>query len=130
MKLADYEHVIDLTGSAAFARSAANRICTIAELPALLDTLLPCILRGNAMKQLTRTDDGTVYLLLTNNSGVSRTVADGEVFLKEAAEVVTVQTKNDQKLSMCEGDSEIHRDEDGIYHVEIPAGGWFFGRIH
>lgn len=130
VKLADYEHVIDLTGSAAFARSAANRICTIAELPALLDTLLPCILRGNAMKQLTRTDDGTVYLLLTNNSGVSRTVADGEVFLKEAAEVVTVQTKNDQKLSMCEGDSEIHRDEDGIYHVEIPAGGWFFGRIH
>ena len=57
-------------------------------------------------------------------------MADGEVFLKEAAEVVTVQTKNDQKLSMCEGDSEIHRDEDGIYHVEIPAGGWFFGRIH
>ncbi len=129
VKLEEYDRVIDLTGSVAFAKSAADRVCTIEELPTVLDTLLPCVLRGNAMKQLTRADDGTVYLLLTNNSGVSRTVADGEVILQEAAEVVTVDTKNGQKLQMCEGDSKMHRAEDGRYYVEIPAGGWFFGTI-
>lgn len=123
----DYAYVVDLTGSADFAKKAAAQVCAIEDVPALLDALLPCVMRGNAMKQLTRTKDGTVYLLLTNNSGVSRTVADGEILLPDAAETVTVQTKNEQTLTMLEGDGTISRGEDGLYRVEIPAGGWFFG---
>ncbi len=129
VRLADYKWVIDLTASDAFAKTAAGHICTIEDVPALLDELLPCVLRGNAMKQLTRTDDGAVYVLLTNNSGVSRTVAEGEVLLPKAAETVTLRTKNDQKLTMLEGDSAIHLSDDGQYHIDLPAGGWFFGTI-
>ena len=129
VRLADYKWVIDLTSSDAFAKTAVGHICAIEDVPALLDELLPCVLRGNTMKQLTRTDDGTVYVLLTNNSGVSRTVAGGEMLLPEAAETVTLCTKNNKKLTMLEGDSTIHLSDDGQYHIDLPAGGWFFGTI-
>ncbi|MBE6611594.1 MAG: glycosyl hydrolase 43 family protein [Ruminococcaceae bacterium] len=103
VKTDDYQWFIDLTGSDSFAKKAAGKICSVDEAGVLLDEALPCTVRGNGMKQFTKTDDGTVYVLFTNNSGVIRSVADGEVLLKEAAEVLTVMTKNGQSLQMLEG---------------------------
>ena len=129
VKVDDYRWFIDLTASSSFFNKVGGKICAIDDIDTLLDNLLPCIIRGNAMKQFTQTDNGTVYVLLTNNSGVERTVANGEHLLKEASETLTVQTKNGQVLQMLEGNSLFHRNDSGLYYIEIPAGGWFFGTL-
>lgn len=128
LKAERYSYLVDLTGSESFAQKHADRICSIEQVQQLLDESLPCLIRGNAMKQLTRREDGTVFVLLTNNSGVERTVADGEKCIASAMETVTLQPKAGRQLRMLEGDSAVSC-ANGVYHVQIPAGGWFFGRI-
>ena len=123
-----YQYLVDLTGSESFRQKYAERICDIEQVQKLLDESLPCVIRGNAMKQLTRRKDGTVFLMLTNNSGVERTVADGETQIPSAAETVTVQVRDGRQLHALEGDGTVSC-AGGVYHVQIPAGGWFFGRI-
>ena len=120
--------LVDLTGSGALSQRDPDKICAAGELSGRLDALLPCAVRGNAMKQLTRTDDGRYYLLLTNNSGVVRTVDRGDEFLAGAAETVSVETKNGLSLTGLEG-AAVRLDDHGTYRVELPAGGYFFGRI-
>ena len=45
------------------------------------------------MKQFTKNAEGTVYMMLLNNSGIERSVAKGEILLPEATENVTLNTK-------------------------------------
>lgn len=123
-----YEYLVDLTGSDAFAKTYAHKLCRPEDVPTLLDSLLPCSIRGAAMKQLTRRADGTYHLLLTNNSGVSRTVAHGEHLLPEAATAVTVTPKDNRSLTVLAGNGSLTRDRD-LYHAEIPAGGWLMCRL-
>jgi hypothetical protein len=125
---AAYEYLVDLTGSESFSGQYARRICAPRDVPALLDRLLPCSFDGAALKQITRRADGVYYLLLTNNSGVLRTVADGERTLPEADTVVTVAPKDGLSLTLSEGNGRLTRDG-GRYLAEIPAGGWMMCRL-
>lgn len=126
---AAYEYLVDLTGSAAFARAHGEKICAVEDVPKLLEKLLPCTCTGGAMKQLTRRADGSYCLLLTNNSGVEQSVANGEILLPEAASTVCVEPKVGLALQPAEGNGTLHRNDDGSYTVELPAGGWFFGLL-
>lgn len=126
----DYDILIDLTGSAEFAQKHREKLCDIAGIADRLNTVLPCVIKGGAMKQLTRTADGNYYILLLNNSGVERTVANGERLFAEAESSLTVSCKNGMSISALEGDGVLELDDGGVYHVRIPAGGWFFGRIN
>ena len=123
-----YDWLVDLTGSADFARTHADRICRIEDVTVRLDELLPCVVSGNAMKQLTRTQDGRFYLLLTNNSGIVRTAERGDECLPDATEHLSVTVKGGHILDRLEG-SPLSVDEHGIYHTDIPAGGYFFAVI-
>ena len=123
-----YAYLIDLTGTDAFAKVHANKLCQIEDVPALLDRLLPCTFRGAAMKQVTCCTDGTYNLLLTNNSGVSRTVAQGEQLLPEADTTVTITPKNNRGLTVLAGNGYLALDKDR-YRAEIPAGGWLMCRL-
>ncbi len=125
----EYRYLVDLTGSDEFAKKHRDRICAIEDVAALLDGCLPCVVKGNAMKQMTRTEDGRVYVLLTNNSGVDRSVAGGERMIAEATETVTIETKNGETLHVLEGDAMVSCDTQEVYHIAIPAGGWFFGTL-
>ncbi len=126
---AAYEYLVDLTGGSALARSYGKKLCAVEDVPALLTKLLPCGCTGGAMKQFTRRADGSYCLLLTNNSGVQQSVAGGEVLLPEAASVVRVEPKAGLALQPAEGNGTLHRNDDGSYTVELPAGGWFFGLL-
>ena len=128
LKADQYQYIVDLTGSESFAKKHADRICDIDQVQKLLDKCLPCVIRGNALKQLTCRKDGTVFVMLTNNSGIERTVAGGETRIASAAETVTVRVRDGRQLHALEGDSTVSC-AGGVYHVQIPAGGWFFGRV-
>ena len=80
------------------------------------------------MKQVTCCTDGTYNLLLTNNSGVSRTVAQGEQLLPEADTTVTITPKNNRGLTVLAGNGYLTLDKDR-YRAEIPAGGWLMCRL-
>lgn len=125
----DYEYFVDLSGSDEFARKYSSKICKAEDVPELLDRILPFSAKGGAMKQLTRLRDGSYYLLLTNNSGVERTVANGERFLKEADSVVDIAIKEGLSLIKLEGKGEVHIKNDGMYFAEIPAGSWILCKI-
>ena len=122
----EYEYLVDLTGGR-LSLPNRDRIITPDEVPAVLDRLLPVTFDGAAQKMVTRTKDGTYYLMLLNNSGVVRTVAGGESLLREADSTVTVTIKGGRQLRLLEGDGHMEKREDGRYAVTVPAGGWFFG---
>ncbi len=123
-----YPYLIDLTGSPSLAARYPGKICDIRQLPELLDKLLPCKITGSAMKQINRNEDGSYYIMLLNNSGVERSVAEGESLLRAADSTVTVQPKPGLTLEMLEGNAAITNTESS-YHVHVPAGGWFFGKL-
>ena len=81
------------------------------------------------MKQYTQASNKRSYVLLTNNSGVVRTVAHGDEFLPEATEMVSLAVTEHRKIERLEG-SVLSCDEHGIYHTSIPAGGYFFGVVN
>lgn len=124
-----YRYIVDLTGNAEFARLNSEKICQVDEVATILDSLLPCSIAGNVMKQFTKVSDNRFYILLTNNSGVVRTVEHGDEFLPDASESVSIKVTKHKKIERLEG-SNLSCDEHGIYHTAIPAGGYFFGVIH
>ena len=125
----DYAYFVDLTGDAAFAAQYRGKIIGIDEVPARLDALLPCTFDGSALKLVSSAADGGYYVLLLNNSGVCRSVADGETLMPGEGTTVRVSVKGERSLTLCEGDASLSRGDDGVYTVDIPAGGWFFGKI-
>lgn len=124
-----YRYLVDLTSNKEFALHHSEKICQIEEVPAILDSILPCTVKGNVMKQFTQASDKRYYILLTNNSGVVRTVAHGDEFLPEATETVSLAVTEHRKIERLEG-SVLSCDEHGIYHTSIPAGGYFFGVVN
>ncbi|MGI6172277.1 MAG: hypothetical protein ACOYI8_00045 [Christensenellales bacterium] len=121
----EYAYIVDCTGTGKY----RDVECEVEDVGTLLDKILPCKVRGSVMKQFTRTDDGTVYLMLLNNSGVERTVEHGERLLPEAAQSAAIQTRDGKHLRVLEGDGKLVRCGEGEYRVDIPAGGWFFGIV-
>ncbi len=126
--LTKYDYLVDLTGSPAFAQKYKNKICEARDVQTLLDNLLPCTVRGNSLKQFTRNNSGTCCVMLTNNNGVIRSCEKGEVMLPEATETQAITVKDGRSLIALEG-APLTLDEQGVYHTEVPAGGYFFGKI-
>ncbi len=118
-----YEYIIDATSSSKLAQKYGYKICSIDDVPMLLDKLLPCVVRGAASKQFTKREDGNYYMLLLNNSGVMRTIAKGDEFLPEATEVLDITPKAGFNVKALEGNSKLIKTENGL-KAEIPAGGW------
>ena len=125
---AAYDYLVDLTGSSALAAAFPGKVCTVEDVPGLLEKLLPCTCTGGALQQLTRREDGSYYLLLTNNSGVVRSVEHGEQFLEEARGVVRVQPKPGVSLQKEAGSGSLSCCGTG-YVADIPAGGWLLARL-
>lgn len=123
-----YTYLVDLTGNPEFAAKYANKICPAEDVPMLLDKLLPCKVTGGLHYLVNQVADGSYYLMIFNHSGVSRTVAEGEHLLHEEDKTVTVTCKDNRKLTALESDGTLSY-ENGIAHVTVPAGGWFFGKF-
>lgn len=125
----DYDYFVDLTGSSSFAAAHAGKCVSCEEVPALLKRLLPCsIAEGHALMQLTDAGNGSFYLLLTNNSGVERTVEEGEQLMPEARAELKLDCAPGKHLIPLEGDASLHIDG-GEIRISIPAGGFFMGRL-
>ena len=129
LKAENYDLIVDLTGHDSLKRAFPDKVCAPDEAAARLDGLMPCRVSGYGTKQFTRTADGKVYMLLLNNSGVLKSVDEGERLIQEARETLTVETKPGERLEPLEGDARLEVFGNGHYAVTIPAGGWFFGRL-
>lgn len=125
----DYCYLVDLTDSVAFAYEYGSKICQVEDVPKLLEGLLPCSVQGGAMKQFTRRSDNSYYLLLTNNSGIERSVEKGERVMREADSTISVRIKEGFSFLKECGEGTIHRISDKEYVVELPAGSWFLGSL-
>ena len=72
---------------------------------------------------------GEQYVLLLNNSGVARSVADGETFLPEGDICVGLTLSGGKTLCQLEGNGSAVMGDADMYHVTIPSGGWFFAKF-
>ena len=81
------------------------------------------------MKQYTKNAEGTVYMMLLNNSGIERSVANGEIRLPEATETAVIDLKDMKNFKALETDGEYKVLESGKIEVTIPAGGYFFASM-
>ena len=125
----DYQWFVDLTGGASLSRQYPERICKPEDVDEILNKSLPCSVQGNAMKQFTRNEKGEIYMLLTNNSGVERSVEKGETLIAGASEEISIRMNISRKIIPLEGGGRLSEEEDGLFHVTIPAGGYFFARF-
>lgn len=127
--IGQYPILIDATGNPEFAREHADAIIDCRRARTVIDELLPVKKWGGCSMQITKSQkDGCYYVMLLNNSGIRRTVANGEEFLDGTDICVGLSVKGGKSFEMLEGNGSVARG-DGILHVSIPAGGWVFGRI-
>ena len=64
-----------------------------------------------------------------NNSGILRSVADGESFMPEGEINVTLTMTDKKELCQLEGNATKEYVGEGKYKVTIPSGGWFFAKF-
>lgn len=125
----DYQYIVDLTDESEFAENNKNKIISVDEVPDILDDILPIKVDGTVMKQFTKNAEGTVYMMLLNNSGIERSVANGEIRLPEATETAVIDLKDMKNFKALETDGEYKVLESGKIEVTIPAGGYFFASM-
>ena len=121
----DYEFFVDLTGNPGFSRN--HRCISIEEAPEILKNLLPCEVSGGVHWFVNKTADGWL-LVMFNNSGIERSVENGEYILLEGTREAAVRLKNGQKLNILEGANDVHF-ENGTYHIELQPGAWFLAKF-
>ncbi len=63
-----------------------------------------------------------------NNSGIERSVENGEYILFEGKRKVTVRLKNGNNLNVLEGTNNIHFEDD-VYHFELQPGDWLLAKF-
>ncbi len=116
-----YEYLVDLTGG----RLAKDpRSISPEEAPEVLRRVMPCGVEGGVHWFLTRAKDGW-RLVILNNDGVFRTVADGERADPAADRTVTVTLKAGA-LRGLEGPTPAKTGE-RTWRFTVPAGEWFLG---
>ena len=123
-----YPILIDCTANPAFAEQHKQSICTVADAPAKIRALLPVQTEDGVSLQITENSDGEQYVLLLNNSGVARSVADGEVYLPEGALSAMLTAADGKTLCKLEGNGTVTTDDNGC-HISIPSGGWLFAKL-
>ncbi|MBQ1948298.1 MAG: hypothetical protein II359_06775 [Clostridia bacterium] len=122
--LRQYDYLVDLTQSADFKNKFKNT-CEISDVPSLLKKLLPCYVEGTLHWMVNERKGGGYYLSVFNNSGVTRTLQDGESTLPEAEATVYVTFKNDAVPTLLEGCASLQKDGDG-YRLTVAPGEFVF----
>lgn len=121
-----YEYAVNLTGYEAFEKK--HKCCPPDDVPGLLDKLLPCRVTGGLHHIVNKNSDDEYFLTVFNNTGIIRSVEEGEYGLKEAEKTVQVELKNGRKLSALYGNFRIE-ETDGKYYITVPAGELFIGKF-
>ncbi|MBQ7301829.1 MAG: hypothetical protein IJW77_18525 [Clostridia bacterium] len=125
-----YPVLVDCTGNPAFAAEHKRSIESARDARMMMRELLPIRQMGGASMQITRNRaTGEQYVLLMNNSGVVRSVADGETFLPEGDICVGLTLSGGKTLCKLEGNGSVVMGDADMYHVTIPSGGWFFAKF-
>ena len=124
--LGEYEYLIDATQNPAFAKEHSN-VCAIEDLPCIFEKTLPCKVEGGLHWMVNKCED-KYYLAIFNHSGISRSVAEGEKVIPGSEKTVKVTLKPGRYLKALEG-AEISNAENGVYHIKISGGDWFFGEF-
>ena len=126
----EYPILIDCTGNPEFAAAHKRSIESPRDVHMMMRELLPIRLHGGASMQITRNRaTGEQYVLLLNNSGVDRSVANGERFLPEGDICVGLTLSGGKTLQKLEGNGTAVMGDADMYHVSIPSGGWFFAKF-
>ena len=131
LTLNEYPILIDCTGNPEFAQMYKDKIVALNDVREKMNEYLPIQIEGGASKQITynsNTDEH--YVLLMNNSGILRSVADGESFMPEGEINVTLTMTDKKELYQLEGNASMEKfDADNKYQITIPSGGWFFAKF-
>ena len=80
------------------------------------------------MKQFTKTEDGTYYMLLTNNGGITNTVASGETVSPFSTRKAVVTLKKGFTLTAEQTDGTYAQAGEKTV-VTLKAGQYFFAKI-
>lgn len=121
-----YAYAVNLTGDENFEKK--HKCCSAEDVPDVLNRLLPCRVTGGLHHIVNKNSDDEYFLTVFNNTGIVRSVADGEYGLKEAEKTVQVELKDGRKLSPLYGKFRIE-EIDSKYCITIPAGELFFGKF-
>ncbi len=121
-----YEYAVNLTGDEAFEKN--HKCCSLDDVPGLLNKLLPCRVTGGLHHIVNKNPEGEYFLTVFNNTGIVRSVEEGEYGLKEAEKTVQVELKDGRKLSALYGNFRIE-ETDGKYYITVPAGELFIGKF-
>ena len=122
-----YEYLIDLTGDASLDAKFKN-ICEIKDIKAVLRTILPCYVDGNAHWLINKCKSGGYYLTVFNHSGIDISVLKGEIALPEARTSVKIMFKDGAMPTVCENEGDFVKINDE-YILTLPAGGFAFIRF-
>ncbi len=117
-----YSYLVDLTEEAKLSAEYKN-IIPISDISTVLRKELPCYVDGGLLWMVNERTTGGYYLTVFNNSGVSRTVADGESIDKNAENTVTLSFKDGKTPVLCEGQAKLSL-EDGKYRLTLGGGTW------
>ena len=121
-----YAYAVNLTGDEDFEKK--HKCCSVDDVPDLLNRLLPCKLTGGLHHIVNKNSDDEFFLTVFNNTGIVRSVEDGEYGLKKAEKTVQVELKDGRKLSALYGNFRIE-EIDSKYYITVPAGELFFGKF-
>ena len=121
-----YAYAVNLTGNADFEKK--HKCCSLDDVPDLLNKLLPCKVTGGLHHIVNKNSDDEYFLTVFNNTGIVRSVEEGEYGLKEAEKTVQVELKDGTKLAALYGNFRIE-EIDGKYYITVPAGELFFGKF-
>ncbi|MBE6658381.1 MAG: hypothetical protein E7604_08045 [Ruminococcaceae bacterium] len=125
-----YPVLVDCTGNPEFYAAHKRSIESARDARMMMRELLPIRLMGGASMQITRNRaTGEQYVLLMNNSGVVRSVADGETLLPEGDICVGLTLSGGKTLCQLDGNGSAVMGDADMYHVTIPSGGWFFAKF-
>ena len=121
-----YTYAVNLTGDENFEKK--YRCCSAEDVPDVLNRFLPCKVTGGLHHIVNKNSDDEYFLTIFNNTGIVRSVADGEYGLKEAEKTVQVELKDGRKLLALYGNFNME-ENDSKYYITVPAGELFFGRF-
>ena len=125
--LKKYRYLVNLTGDTDFEKRHTNCISPD-KVGEVLEKILPCKVSGGLHYLINEKDGGGYYLSVFNHSGVTRSKAEGENVLPEAAATVEIDVKSSTHLKRLEGSENIEY-RDGKYYVTVNGGDWFFAEF-
>ena len=122
--LDNYKYLVDVTETSELSDSPwGKKICDASDIETILRKELPCYVDGGLLWMVNERRGGGYYLTVFNNSGVSRTVADGESVDPKAEKTVTLTFKGERNPEICEGDGRLSLN-DGLFKLTVAPGGW------